>query len=102
MLAIGAIFIAVWFFNSAKRAKKNPYLWVTIGVISFYIFSVFCLYGMIKPVLGHAFFIHRMKTGIAIKATALVFGVLMAALIRWKFLTQTDEVNTSEKNLMDK
>ena len=98
MLAIGAIIIAVWFFNSAKRAKKKPYLWVTIGVISYYIFSIFCLYGMIKPVLGHAFFIHRMKTGIAIKASALVFGVLMSALIRWKFLTnKSDEVNTTEK-----
>ncbi len=98
MLAIGAIFIAVWFFNSAKHTEKNPYLWVTIGVISYYIFSIFCLYGIIKPVLGHAFFIHHMKTGIAIKASALAFGVLMSALIRWKFLAnKTDEVNTAEK-----
>ncbi len=87
MLAIGVILIAVWFFMSAKQANKNPYLWVTTGVISFYIFSISCLYGMIKPVLGHAFSIHRMKTGIAIKASALVFGVLMGALIRWKFLS---------------
>lgn len=88
MFAIGAIFIAVWFFVSAKQVNKNPYLWVTIGVISYYVFSIFCLYGIIKPVLGHAFFIHRMKTGIAIKASALVFGVIMGTLIRWKFLSK--------------
>lgn len=32
MLAIGAILISIWFFNSAKYAKKSPYLWVTISV----------------------------------------------------------------------
>ena len=89
MLAIGAILIAIWFFISAKRAKKNPYLWVTVGVISFYIFGIFWIYGIIKPVLGHAFFIHRMKTGIAIKASGLVVGILAGALIRWKFLGNT-------------
>jgi hypothetical protein len=98
MLAIGAILIAIWFFNSAKRANKNPYLWVIVGIISFYIFSIFCLYGILKPFLEHAFFIHHMKTGIAIKASALIFGVLMGALIHWKFLGKTDEVNSPEKN----
>lgn len=93
MLAIGAIFIAVWFFKSAKQAKKNRYLWMAIGVISYYIFSIFCLYGIIKPVLGHAFFIHRMKTGITIKALAMAFGILVGALIRWKFL-----VNSADKS----
>jgi len=98
MLAIGAILIAIWFFNSAKYAKKNPYLWATIGVISYYIFSVFYIYGIIKPVLGHTFFIHRMKTGIAIKASALVFGVLMAVLIRWKFLANKGRTSSSAMN----
>jgi hypothetical protein len=34
-----------------------------------------------------------MKTGITIKALAMAFGVLVGALIRWKFL-----VNSADKS----
>lgn len=86
MLGIGAIIIAVWFYLSAIKAGKNPWTWVAAGVVIYYLVGVFWMYGILKPIMGHSFYIHRMATGVAIKASGIVVGLLAGALVRWKFL----------------
>lgn len=91
MLVIGAIIIAIWFYYSAKNAKKNPWPWVAVGIVVYYPACVLWIYGVLEPIMGQSFFIHRMGIGVGIKASGIIAGLLTGALIRWKFLSKPDE-----------
>jgi len=91
MLAIGAIIIALWFFYSAKNAKKNPWPWVAAGVVVFYLAGILWIYGVLEPIMGQSFVIHRMGTGVGIKASGIIAGLLAGALVRWKYLAKADD-----------
>jgi len=90
MLAIGALIVAVWFYLSAEKKQKNPWIWVTAGVVIYYIVGTAWMYVILKPLMGYAFYIHGMSTGVAIKASAIVVGLLAGALVHWKFLKRVD------------
>ena len=52
MLAIGALIVAVWFYLSAEKKQKNPWIWVTTGVVIYYIAGTAWMYVILKPLRG--------------------------------------------------
>lgn len=89
MLGIGAIIVAVWFYFSVQKAHKdNIWAWVTAGVVVYYLSSAIWIHGILKILMGETFYIHKMSVQLGMKASGVVVGLIVSALVRWKFITR--------------
>lgn len=87
MLAIVAILVAVWFYNAAKKAKKNNiWFWVAIGVVAYYVFGALWVYGVLPNIMGRQFASPSLFAGIAIELSGIVAGLSVVILIWFRFL----------------
>ncbi len=87
MLGIGAIITAVWFYFSAQKSKKdNLWGWVAIGVLIYYISGAFWIHVVLKFILGNVYLTHNMVIQLAIKASGIIAGLLVCALVRSRFV----------------
>lgn len=89
MLGIGAIIVAVWFYLSVQKARlENPWAWVAAGVVIYYLSGALWIHGVLKALLGNSFFTHKMSTQLGIKASGILVGLLVSALLRWKLIVR--------------
>lgn len=87
MLGIGAIIVAVWFYFSVQKAQKtNLWAWVATGVVIYYLSSAIWIHGILKLIMGDSFYLHKMSIQLAIKASGIVAGLVVSALVRRKFI----------------
>ena len=83
------LLVAFWFYTSALKVGKDPWLWLSIGVLSYYATRVFWTYLIVKPIMGKGFFNHSMAVGTGIELSAILAGSAVAALIRLKVIRAT-------------
>ena len=87
MLGIGAIIVAIWFYFSVRSARReNLWVWVAAGVVIYYLSGALWIHGVLKSMLGSSFYAHTMGTQLGIKASGIGVGLLVCALIRWRFI----------------
>ena len=87
MLGIGAIIIAIWFYLSVQKVKRgNVWGWVTVGVFIYYISGALWIHGVLKYTLGHLYLTHDFAIQLAIKASGIVVGIIVCALVRLRFI----------------
>jgi Na+/H+-dicarboxylate symporter len=51
--SIAAIFVAVWFYNSAPRSNRNPLHWAIVGFIIYFIVALIWTY-FVNPTIKDA------------------------------------------------
>lgn len=87
MLAIVAILIAVWFYHSASKAKKdNVWPWVAAGVGSYYAAGALWVYAVLPLILGRRLHSPGFSMGLLLELSGILVGLLFVAWIRIKFL----------------
>lgn len=86
---IVALLIAVWFYNTASRAGKNPLQWMIAGIIAYYGTMLVWTYWIVSPLLGRFFDRHSLTAGLAIELSAVGAGALCAIIVRSKLLKAT-------------
>ncbi len=83
---VASIFVAYWIFKSSMAAKKNPWVWISICIVSFYVSMQIWSSIILKPMYGKQFYEHSMSTALTIEGTSVLIGLIIISLIRFKFL----------------
>lgn len=83
---VASILIAVWIYRASMAAHKNPWVWISLCIVTFYVSMQLWSSLLLKPIYGRQFYEHSMSTALTIETTSVLFGAIIIALIRFKFL----------------
>lgn len=84
---ITSLLIGYWFYQSAKKNAKDPFKWLVLGMVYYYGTRIIWTYLIIRPMMGRSFYNHSILTGALIEISAIVVGVIVAALIHKRYIT---------------
>jgi hypothetical protein len=86
MLAkIAAILMIIWFFQTAKEQQQNPYKWVLIGLIGYWLVWWIVTLGVANPLLNTTKSTSVLLLG-AIRHLPAAAAIIAAILVRKKLL----------------
>lgn len=80
---------AVWFFRTAERLGLPGLAWAIGGMLVYYGGFLVWMYGILRAVMGAGFKVHGFWTGIGMDLSAILFGALCVALVRFRILMKT-------------
>lgn len=80
--ALAILAIAAWFYLTAERRQLPALAWCVAGVIVYYGGFAFWMYLVLSPILGERFRNHGLWLGLGMDLSAVLVGVLFAALFR--------------------
>jgi hypothetical protein len=80
--ALAILAIAAWFYRTAERNKLPTLAWCAGGVIIYYAGFAFWMYLVMRPLLGDLFRNHSLWLGLGMDVSAVLVGVLCAAVFR--------------------
>lgn len=83
---VASLFIAYWIYQSSISARENPWKWIIISLVVFYASMQTWSSLVLKPLYGREFYQHSMGTAVTIEGSSVLIGLLIVALIRFKFI----------------
>lgn len=91
MLAkIAAILMIVWFFKSAEAQQQNPYKWVLIGLVGYWLVWWIFTLGVANPLLNTTKSTSVMLLG-AIRHIPAAAAIVTAILVRKKLMADVSK-----------
>jgi hypothetical protein len=84
--ALAILAIAAWFYTTAERSRLPAVAWCVAGVIVYYAGFAFWMYLILAPLLGAQFQNHGLWLGLGMDISAVVVGVITAAVFRAKVM----------------
>lgn len=93
MLAkIAAILMIIWFFQTAKEHQQNPYKWVVIGLIGYWLVWWIVTLGIANPMLNNTKSTSVLLLGL-IRHIPAAAAILTALLVRKKLLADLQKMS---------
>lgn len=92
MLAIAAIIVFIWFYQSAvKHGSKNVWGWAASGVVAYYLSGIIWVYWILKPAMGKSFHNLTPFQGALVEISGIAVALLVVYAIKRRFLSPNNE-----------
>ncbi|MCI0667145.1 MAG: hypothetical protein L0Y38_05295 [Methylococcaceae bacterium] len=87
---VGAVAVLVWFYYAAEKLGRNPALWAIIGALVYAASRWGFWLGVIRPIMGRAFYSHSATAGFWMETSAIAVAIIVAVLVKVVFLRKAD------------